>query len=101
MRRVYVVELMDAPKPCDSPRGVWLYVGESSHTPEVRFQQHKTGYKPAKWVRTYGRRLRPDLYSDVPPVRSSYEAEEAEHLLAERLRAQGYCVRTGPPRAES
>jgi len=77
-----------------------LYVGMSSKEPEERFKQHKTGYKSkkgynisAKLVYTYGRYLRPSLYTHInenPMTRK--EALLMEEKLALDLRRQGYAV---------
>jgi len=97
---VYVVELSDdaldnqtfgeanpdrdTDKPC-------LYVGMTGLAPEKRFQNHKRGYKASRWVRRYGRHLRPDLYEHLNPM--SYEsALRMERDLAQALRADGYAV---------
>ena len=68
---VYVIEL--DPKVADlrkfrakNPKYIkgngCVYVGQSSKKPEVRFQQHKEGYKSNKYARYYGVKLRPDIY---------------------------------------
>ena len=77
-----------------------LYVGQTSKTPQERFQQHKTGYRNAKGhklssaiVEKYGRYLRPSLYQDIGPL-SRAEALEVERGLALELRRKGYAVWT-------
>ena len=65
-RRVYVIELDDSHL---VRRGKgYLYVGETSETPEVRFQKHRDGAVnkhgvsiASRHVRQHGKRLRPDL----------------------------------------
>ena len=39
-----------------------LYVGQSSRKPELRFEQHKEGYKSNRYAREYGLRLRPEFF---------------------------------------
>jgi len=75
-----------------------LYVGQTSKTPQERFQQHKTGFRNAKGqklsaniVQKYGRYLRPSLYQDIGPL-SRKEALEVEEGLALELRKKGYAV---------
>jgi hypothetical protein len=75
-----------------------LYVGQTSKTPQERFQQHRTGYRNAKGhklssaiVQKYGRYLRPSLYQHIGPL-SRAEALEVEKGLALELRRKGYAV---------
>ena len=75
-----------------------LYVGMTSKTPQVRFEQHKTGHRNAKGhdlsspiVRKYGRYLRPSLYQHIGPL-SRAEALEVEKGLMLELRRKGYAV---------
>jgi GIY-YIG catalytic domain len=72
-----------------------LYVGSTVRTPELRFEQHKQGYKSNPYARKFGERLRPDLYEKYNPIPSRKEAEELEAYLAKRLRADGYGVWQG------
>jgi hypothetical protein len=80
---------------CEKAQHTWVYVGRTSHSPAVRFQQHKEGYKASRWVRKYGTRLLPDLYADIQPVRSFDEVAALEEALAANLEADGYCVQGG------
>ena len=77
-----------------------LYVGMTSKTPQVRLQQHKTGYRNKKGhklsaniVQKYGRYLRPSLYEHLnnKPM-NRMEALLMEEKLAWDLRRQGYAV---------
>ena len=98
--RVYVIELapqalasrrMQVANPDHRPDRPALYVGQTGHTPEERFQKHRSGVKANAFVRDHGVRLRPDLYEHLPAfpwLRSLVE----EKRLAEALRAQGYAV---------
>jgi predicted GIY-YIG superfamily endonuclease len=81
---VYVVLLRD-PRRAD-PFG--LYVGQTSRDPDVRFDQHKAGYKASGAVRRFGVRLLPDLTVHLNPMRR-WEALDLEAALAEALLAAG------------
>jgi hypothetical protein len=72
-------------KPC-------VYVGQSIHPPEVRFNQHLDGHKANRYARDYGVRLRPKIYEKLNPLFSRDEAESKEQWLTERLRKKGYAV---------
>jgi len=89
-RRVYVVELLPATGRRRDPRLPWLYIGSSSRSPERRFDQHLNGYKSARLVKRFALRLRPDLYEDLDPVKSSGAAVEAEKERARELAACGF-----------
>lgn len=81
---LYVVLLKDT-------RGVgrWgLYVGETSLDPDLRFDQHKTGYKASGATKRFGLRLLPDLTAHLNPMRR-WEALDLEEALAEAFRAAG------------
>jgi hypothetical protein len=69
--------------------GRWgLYVGETSLDPDLRFDQHKTGYKASRAVNRFGIRLLPKLFDRFNPLRR-WEAVELEPVLAEAFRAAG------------
>jgi hypothetical protein len=89
-RRVYVIELDRAAGRRRDPRIPWLYVGSSARSPERRFEQHLSGYRSARLVKRFALRLRPDLYEDLEPVRSSLAAVEAEAERARELAACGF-----------
>ena len=81
---VYIVLLED-------PRRAWpwgLYVGETSRDPDVRFDQHKTGYKASGAVTRFGVRLLPELVAHLNPLRR-WETIELEPALAEELARAG------------
>ena len=81
---VYIALLEDRRRACR-----WgLYVGESSRDPDLRFDQHKTGYKASRWVNRFGVRLMPGLVEHLNPLRR-WEAVELEAALAEELRRAG------------
>src|SRR5262245_50348503 len=88
---VYIVELSRActKKPCALAP---LYVGQTAHTPEERFAQHKAGgMLAAGKAHRYGVRLRYDLMKQSP-LASRKEAERAEKALAEALERRGHVV---------
>jgi hypothetical protein len=92
--RVYVIELgAEAGKRRD-PRIPWVYVGSTAREPEMRFAQHQRGYKSSRRVRNFARRLRPDLYEDLPEFRRSTEALEAEAERALELAGAGFVAHT-------
>jgi hypothetical protein len=81
---VYVVLLRD-PRRAD-PWG--LYVGQTSRDPDLRFDQHKAGYKASGAARRFGVRLLPELTEHLNPLRA-WEALDLEAALAEAFRAAG------------
>ena len=89
-RRVYVIELDRAAGRRRDPRLPWLYVGSSARSPEERFEQHRRGYRSARLVKRFALRLRPDLYEDLEPVRSSLAAVAAETERARELAGCGF-----------
>ena len=81
---VYVVLLHDARRA--EPWG--LYVGQTSRDPDLRFDQHKAGYKASGAARRFGVRLLPDLVGHLNPMRR-WEALDLEEALAEAFRTAG------------
>ncbi|CAN5349697.1 hypothetical protein BH11PSE2_BH11PSE2_21390 [soil metagenome] len=81
---VYVVLLHDARRA--DPWG--LYVGQTSRDPDLRFDQHKAGYKASGAARRFGVRILPDLVQHLNPMRQ-WESLEIEEALAVALRAAG------------
>ena len=69
-----------------------LFVGETRHTPQKRFNYHLVGYKSHEFVRRYARRLAPEYYARIKPIIGRDLARMEEQHLAERLRALGYAV---------
>lgn len=89
---VYVIELSRdcVAEPCALAP---LYVGQTAHTPEHRFAQHKAGGtlaagKPFR----FGVRLRYDLMKGIAACSTREEAERAEKLVAEALARRGHRV---------
>ena len=89
---IYIVELSRAcvKEPCAlSP----LYVGQTAHTPEHRFAQHKAGGKfAARKPHRFGVRLRYDLMNGIGPFSTRREAEAAERAVAAALQRRGHRV---------
>lgn len=101
---VYVIELGKAVRqikrfrdanPRMLPMKDCVYVGSSVREPDLRFEQHKRGYKSNRFAQFHGERLRPDLYEKYNPIPSRGEAEELEVYLADRLRSLGLGVWQG------
>jgi hypothetical protein len=69
-----------------------FYVGQSCHPPEIRFWQHKKGYKGNRFVKEFGLGLCPRLYDGLNPICTRKEAEIIEAKLTETLRMKGHCV---------
>ena len=83
--RVYIALLKGTNK---KRPGYALYVGRTSHKPDVRFQQHKDGYKASKYVKKYGIRLLPELFEHLNPM-SNAESIELEVNIAAALKQAG------------
>lgn len=81
---VYVALLRDPTR--DEPWGV--YVGQTGRDPDLRFDQHKAGYKASGAVRRFGVKLLPELTAHLNPMRA-WEAIDLEAALAEAFRAAG------------
>lgn len=99
--RVYVIELSDDIGPRANPALPWVYVGQSSLTPEQRMAQHLGGVRNGNgklystWPHRYGRRLLPELYEAEPERYCANDAKAAERELADRLRNAGYSLKGG------
>ncbi len=72
-------------KPC-------VYVGQSYYSPDIRFEQHKEGYKSNRYAKEFGLRLLPELYTKYNPIPTRKDAEELEAWLARELKRKGYTV---------
>ena len=89
---VYIIELARTctKKPCALAP---LYVGQTAHTPEERFAQHKAGGRLAAGrPHRFGVRLRYDLMTGIGPFASRDQAERAEKAVAEALERRGHRV---------
>jgi hypothetical protein len=70
-----------------------LYVGQTAHSPEERFEQHKAGgMLAAGKPHRFGVRLRYDLMNGIGPFRSRKDAEAAEMAVATALEKRGHRV---------
>ena len=96
---LYIVQL-DESAAEDVGRG-WVYVGETSRTPQERLRQHLEGFRNSRgplFSRVVNRRgsgLREDLMEGLPTLYTQKDAKAAEAQLAERLREAGYRVEGG------
>ena len=95
---VYVVELDKTA--VTNPGEGYVYVGETSRTPEERFKQHldgarnKHGRLYARVVKDHGVKLRPDLAPDTKFFdEASAKRGEKEHF--ELLKSKGFNVKGG------
>jgi hypothetical protein len=89
---VYIIELSRdcTTKPCALAP---VYVGQTAHTPEHRFEQHKAGGKlAASKAHRYGLRLRYDLMHSIPTCMTRKDAERLEDGVAEALKRRGHRV---------
>jgi len=98
---VYVIRLNDAVlksrkfrrrNPDMIPGFPCFYVGQSCHPPEIRFWQHKQGYKANRFVQEFGLGLCPQFYADINPICNREEAENIEGRLTDSLRRKGHGV---------
>ena len=97
---VYVVELSDEVWNIARFRGAnpdyqlgkpFVYVGMTGLEPDVRFDKHKAGVQSNVYVRKFGLRLLPALYTMYNPM--PYEgARDMEVELGIALREAGYGV---------
>lgn len=79
---VYVVLLHDL-----RLGGRWgLYVGQTSRDPDLRFDQHRAGYKASGAVRRHGVRLLPELVEHLHRMHQ-WESLKLEAALADAFRA--------------
>ena len=97
--RTYVINLHN-PKLKDPGKG-YVYVGQTSKTPEQRLQEHLTGAVSTRGhtlasrvVKKYGVDLNATLMTDRIYL-TQKQALKAERRLAERLRDWGYVVEGG------
>jgi GIY-YIG catalytic domain len=92
---VYVIEL--DPKGSKDPGKGFVYVGETSKTPEERFKEHIKGKRNRRGrlysqaVRKFGRSLRMDLAPDIKYFDAA-SSRAAEKRWARKMRAEGYRV---------
>src|SRR4051812_44942042 len=98
--RVYVIELNQEAVPAkrrhERPLPRCVYVGQTAHPLEHRFDQHVNGHWTAsRAARQWGVRLLPDLYPAENPVSTREEAKALEKQVAQALERIGYVVHWG------
>lgn len=99
--RVYVIELDQQHSP--DPTKPYVYVGETSLSPEARFQQHKEGAKNKKGTfalhsskrQSLIKHLRYDLCPNPNIFHSRDQSVNAERKLISELRVSGFQVEGG------
>lgn len=94
-RRTYSIYIIELSRACTKHPCAFapLYVGQTAHTPEQRFAQHKAGGKLAAGKpHKFGLRLRLDLMKGIGPFSTRRDAEEAEKAVAEALERRGHRV---------
>lgn len=93
--RTYSIYVIELARTCLRQPSAYapLYVGQTAHTPEHRFAQHKAGGKLAAGKpHKFGIRLRYDLMKAISPLSSRRKAERAEKAVAEALEKRGHKV---------
>jgi hypothetical protein len=94
-RRLYSIYIVELDRRCVRvPCALApLYVGQTAHSPEERFEQHKAGgMLAAGKPHRFGVRLRYDLMKGIGPFRTRREAEAAEMAVANALERRGHRV---------
>ena len=94
-RRTYSIYIIELSRACTKQPCVFapLYVGQTAHSPEERFAQHKAGGKlAASKAYKFGVKLRLDLMNGIGPFSTRKEAEAAEKAVAEALERRGHRV---------
>jgi len=69
-----------------------FYIGQSFRKPEIRFEQHKEGYKANYFAKLYGIKLLPVFYEKYNPIPTRKDAEEIEYMLGKALRLKHFGV---------
>ena len=93
--RRYTVYVIELDRSCLRRPSLYvpLYVGQTAHTPEYRFAQHKSGGKlAASKPHRFGVRLRYDLMVGIRRFGTRGEAERAEGVVAKVLEKRGHRV---------
>ena len=62
-----------------------MYVGQTSLDPDLRFDQHKAGYKASRAAMRFGARLLPHLVDHLNPM-PAWESLDLEAAIAEGFR---------------
>jgi predicted GIY-YIG superfamily endonuclease len=95
VRRTYAIYIIELSRACTKEPCALapLYVGQTAHTPERRFAQHKAGGKlAASKAHKFGIKLRLDLMKGIGPFSTRKDAEAAEKAVAEALEKRGHMV---------
>ena len=93
--RTYTIYVIELSRDCTKDRCALapVYVGQTAHTPEQRFAQHKAGgILSAAKPRLFGVKLRYDLMKRIAPCSTRAEAEATERAVAEALERRGHRV---------
>ncbi len=69
-----------------------VYIGQSARKPEIRFEQHKEGYKSNYFAKLYGIKLLPVFYEKYNPIPTRQDAEDIESMLGKALRKKHFGV---------
>ena len=69
-----------------------VYVGQSARKPEIRFEQHKEGYKANYFAKLYGIKLFPVPHEKYNPISTRKNAEENVFMLGKALRLKQFGV---------
>ena len=64
------------------------YVGMTSSATDVRFEQHRAGYKACRFANQFGVELMPARFAQCNP-KTYHDALHHERVVARRLKAQG------------
>lgn len=94
-RRTYSIYVIQLSRECvTEPCALApVYVGQTAHTPEHRFAQHKAGGRlAASKPHRFGVRLRYDLMKGIGPFATRNDAERAEKAVATALEKRGHRV---------
>ena len=87
----YVIEAFPRPGE-DTLAKSEIYVGQTSKTPEIRLEEHKTGIRAAPSIKGRASHLREELYKDQPVLRTAAESLTYESWLFSYLEASGHRV---------
>lgn len=93
--RTYSIYIIELSRTCLRQPSAYapIYVGQTAHTPEHRFAQHKAGGKLAAGkAHKFGLRLRYDLMKGIGPFSTRSAAERAEKAVADALKKRGHRV---------
>ena len=86
--QTYVIQL-------DGPKHV--YVGQTEYPPEIRFSQHRLGFRSSKGhvMKAKNPKLLKELYLSRPTLVTKEKALQAEKMLVKELEFLGYKVEWG------